>query len=87
MTEKIVEQKKDGEKSRRDFLNILLSGGFIAWLGAVIYPLYSYLKPPQIEVVKVNSVNIGKVDDMVVYHFIVTLNQSNLYKECFSPSP
>lgn len=23
----------------------------------------------------------GKVDDMVVYHFIVTLNQSNLYKE------
>lgn len=64
MTDKKEEKKNEGEKSRRDFLNILLSGGFIAWLAAVIYPLISYLKPPQVEVVKVNSVNIGKVTDM-----------------------
>jgi len=64
MTDKKEDQLKTGEKTRRDFLNILLSGGFIAWIGAVVYPLISYLKPPQVEVVKVNSVNIGKVTEM-----------------------
>ncbi len=59
------ENEKGGKKSRRDFLNSLLTGGFIAWLGAVIYPIVSYLKPPKIEVVKVNSVNIGKVNEML----------------------
>ena len=64
MTYKKKNQIKNGEKTRRDFLNILLSGGFIAWVGAVVYPLISYLRPPQVEVVKVNSVNIGKITDM-----------------------
>ena len=64
MSDNLENQDKKRGKSRRDFLNILLSGGFIAWLGAVIYPIFSYLKPPKIEAVKVNSVNIGKVNEM-----------------------
>jgi protocatechuate 3,4-dioxygenase beta subunit len=38
-----------------------------------------YLIKKQIPLVVAKTA--GKVDDMVVYHFIVTLNQSNLYKE------
>jgi len=64
MTDNLENQEKKVEKTRRDFLNILLSGGFIAWIAAVSYPIFRYLKPPKIEVVKVNSVKIGKVSDM-----------------------
>lgn len=64
MTDNLENPEEKRGKSRRDFLNILLSGGFIAWLGAVIYPIFKYLKPPRIEVVKVSSVNIGKVNEM-----------------------
>jgi hypothetical protein len=32
--------------SRRQFLNVLLGGGILGWLGSVIYPVLSYLKPP-----------------------------------------
>lgn len=54
-----------GEKNnRRDFLSKLLSTGFIAWLAAIIYPIYNYLEPPKEEEVKVSRVEIGKVEDM-----------------------
>jgi Rieske Fe-S protein len=33
---------------RRSFLNLLLGGGTLAWLGAVLYPVYRYMKPPEI---------------------------------------
>jgi Rieske Fe-S protein len=49
---------------RRDFLNILLGGGFIAWLGALFYPVFKYLEPPTVEEVKVSNVKIGAVEDM-----------------------
>ena len=55
--------EKNG-KTRRDFLNTLLSGGIIAWLAATIYPIAKYLIPPKLDVVKVNLVNIGKINDM-----------------------
>ena len=38
MTENHSENSSQSNKSkRRDFLNILLGGGFIAWLGASIF--------------------------------------------------
>ena len=49
---------------RRDFLNIVLGGGFIAWLGALLFPIFKYLEPPKVEEVKVSNVKIGGVDDM-----------------------
>ena len=33
---------------RRSFLNLLLGGGVLAWLGSVIFPVYKYLQPPEI---------------------------------------
>ena len=52
------------KKSRRDFLNYILSLGFLGWLGAVLYPLYSYLIPPKSPDVDVSNVNIGKVSEI-----------------------
>lgn len=64
MAENLENQEKKVGKTRRDFLNVLLSGGLIAWIAAVSYPIFRYLKPPKIDVIKVNSVKIGKVSDM-----------------------
>jgi len=52
------------KSKRRDFLNILLGGGFFAWLVALLFPVFKYLNPPAIEEVKVSSVKIGPVDSM-----------------------
>ena len=54
----------DNKSKRRDFLNILLSGGFIAWLGALLFPVFKFLEPPELEEVKVSNVKIGAVEDM-----------------------
>lgn len=50
---------------RRDFLNLLLGGGFFAWVIALFYPVVKYLEPPEIEEAKVSSVKIGSVEDML----------------------
>jgi len=50
--------------SRRDFLTYILAGGFVAWLVAVLYPIYEYLKPPELPEAKVSSVKVGKVGDV-----------------------
>jgi len=52
------------KSKRRDFLNILLGTGFIAWLGALFFPVFKYLEPPEVEEVKVSNVKIGGIDDM-----------------------
>ena len=33
-------------KSRRDFLNLVLGGGTLATLGAILYPITKYIVPP-----------------------------------------
>lgn len=50
--------------SRRRFLDVLLGGGVIAWLGTVIYPLYSYLKPPPTREPQATSVKVGKLSEI-----------------------
>ena len=45
--------------SRRDFTNFLLGGGILAWLGSVLYPVVSYLKPPKEPETSVNAVKAG----------------------------
>jgi Rieske Fe-S protein len=49
------------DQGKRDFLKIVLGGGVVAWLGTVIYPLVSYLRPPQQAEVEVKSVKAGPV--------------------------
>jgi len=50
--------------SRRDFLNYVLSIGFFGWIGAILYPLYSYLVPPKSPEVDVSNISIGKASEM-----------------------
>lgn len=48
-------------QGKRDFLKYILYGGVVAWLGAVIYPVLAYLKPPKQTEAVVKSVKAGKV--------------------------
>ena len=52
------------DQSKRDFLHWVLAGGLLAFLGAVLYPLFSYLKPPKQAEVEVSNVDAGKLADM-----------------------
>ena len=51
-------------ENRRDFLKYVLGGGLIAWLGAILYPIMMYLKPPKQAEVEVTSVKAGKASAM-----------------------
>ena len=51
-------------QERRDFLKLALGGGFIAWIAAVAYPVFAYLKPPKQAEVEVTSVKVGKVAEI-----------------------
>jgi len=46
-------------RSRRRFVNFLIGGGLLGWLGSLIYPVISFLKPPNVAEANVNSVRAG----------------------------
>jgi cytochrome b6-f complex iron-sulfur subunit len=50
--------------TKRSFLKVFLGGGFVAWIGAVFYPLISYLRPPLQAEVEVSSVRVGMLKDI-----------------------
>jgi len=52
--------------SRRQFLNLLLGGGILGWLGSVIYPVLSYLKPPKTPEANVQAVKAGLASEFPV---------------------
>ena len=62
MTEEPNSSNKNN--NRRDFLGMLLGGGFFAWIISLFYPVFKFLEPPKVEEVKVSSVKIGAVEDM-----------------------
>ncbi len=45
--------------NRRKFLNSLLGIGSLGAFSAIIYPIISYLIPPKIAEVKINSLKVG----------------------------
>jgi Rieske Fe-S protein len=49
--------------NRRQFTSFLLGGGLLGWLGAVFYPVVSFLKPPKIPEANVQSVKAGLVEE------------------------
>jgi cytochrome b6-f complex iron-sulfur subunit len=53
-----------GNQSKRDFLKWILSGGLIAFIGSVLYPVLAYMKPPVQGEVEVSSVKVGKLSDI-----------------------
>jgi len=65
MTDDLSKNSNQNKKTkRRDFLNVVLGGGFIAWLSALFFPVFKYLEPPVVEEVKVSNIKIGAVEDM-----------------------
>jgi len=61
------------KQSRRDFLNYIIGIGFAGLAGAVLYPIFDYLKPPKAPEVDVKNIDLGKVDD-------VPANSSKMFK-------
>jgi len=59
--------------TRRKFLNYVLTGGVIGWLGTVLYPVIAYLKPPPLAEANVNSIKAGPLTD-------IPLNSSKIIK-------
>jgi len=64
MSEDQKSSNKNDSNNRRDFLGMLLGGGFFAWIISLFYPVFKFLEPPKVEEVKVSSVKIGAVEDM-----------------------
>ena len=50
---------KHHKTNRRKFLNYILGGSLLGWITSVIYPIFSYLKPPKIPEANVNFVKAG----------------------------
>ncbi|UCH85088.1 MAG: Rieske (2Fe-2S) protein [Candidatus Latescibacterota bacterium] len=49
--------------NRRGFVSLLLGGGILGWLGAVLYPIISYLNPPKVPEANVQTVKAGSASD------------------------
>lgn len=50
--------------SRRDFINYILGGGFLAFLASAAYPLFRYITPPKGVETAVSSVVAAKVGEL-----------------------
>jgi len=50
-------------QTRRKFINTLLGIGGIGSLGAILYPIFSFIVPPKIAEAKVKSLKIGALAD------------------------
>ncbi len=53
-------------ETRRKFLNVLIGGALLGWLGSVLYPVLSFLRPPRLAEANVNSVKAGLASDFAV---------------------
>ncbi len=51
-------------KTKRDFLKYIFGGGIIALISSVLYPIFSYLKPPKQREVEVKNVKVGKLSEI-----------------------
>jgi len=51
---------------RRKFINILLGGGLLGWLGSVIYPIISFLNPPKVAEANVASIKAGLEEEFPI---------------------
>ncbi len=58
------ETESNGNRiSRRSWIDIFLGGSLIAWMGSVLYPIVSYLKPPEVAEIQVSRVTVGPAAD------------------------
>ncbi len=59
-----MEQKSPENISRRGFINLLLSTGGAALLGAILYPMLRFLIPPRVPEAASSSVVAGNLDEL-----------------------
>ena len=52
--------------SRRRFIDYLLGTSAVATLGAILYPIFRFMVPPEVVEAQQNSVVAGKVNDLPV---------------------
>jgi len=52
--------------SRKKFIDYLLGGSLIGWLGTTFYPILAYLQPPKAAEANVKSISAGKAADFPV---------------------
>ena len=52
------------QQSKRSFLTFLLGGSLLAWLGSVLFPIFSFLRPPKQAEVEVRSVKVGTLGEI-----------------------
>lgn len=52
--------------SRKKFIDYVLGGSLVGWLGSTLYPVLAYLKPPKVPEVNINSVKAGLISDFAV---------------------
>lgn len=52
------------QQGKRDFLKIVLSGGLVGLMGAILYPIFAFLKPPQQGEAEITSVKAGKLSEI-----------------------
>jgi len=53
----------ENQESRRRFLNFLIGGGLLGWIGSILYPVISYLNPPEVPEPTVHSIKAGLASD------------------------
>jgi len=46
-------------KTRRGFVKALIGGGLLGWVGTVLFPVFSFLTPPEVPEANVNAVKAG----------------------------
>jgi cytochrome b6-f complex iron-sulfur subunit len=51
---------------RRNFISIIFSFSLFTWIAAVLYPVFKYLLPPEVQEVSVNNINIGEINDFPI---------------------
>lgn len=51
------------ETNRRKFLNLVLGVGLLGWIASILYPVFSYLKPPKVAEANVDSIKAGLAPD------------------------
>jgi Rieske Fe-S protein len=52
--------------NRRKFLDITLKSGMVAWIGAIIYPVFRFLIPPETTQEVVNSIIVSPLSEFPV---------------------
>lgn len=64
-----ISDLQNKKTNRRSFLKILGITGVTAFSASILYPVFSFLRPPKQREVEVSSVSAGKIEDLKKENF------------------